>query len=96
MSADWIKTAKVGDKVVCDNHDMAPGMIDIHRGGDPKIGDVVTIEDIYEADGLIWFGFVGFEEFDYWSLNYRPVHPRKTDISIFTGMLKTEPAREDA
>lgn len=98
MTPDWIKTAKVGDKVVCANHDLAPGMLSAREATDPQIGEVVTIEDIYEADGHIWLGFEGFNDFDYWAMNYRPVDPRKTDISIFTDMLKKadKPVEEDA
>jgi hypothetical protein len=98
MSADWIKTAKVGDKVVC-----------VDPTNDPFIKNV-TKGRVYTIRGFIeWYGEVGFYleeltnemclvgvEWAYRSDRFRPVHPRKTDISIFTDMLKTEPVREDA
>lgn len=91
---EWIKTAKAEDEIICIND---RGFSDvIHR--DRKY----TIRSIYEDEGLIYVSLVGVcegsETPGFFPSRFRPVDPRKTDISVFTDMLKTvsKPATEDA
>lgn len=109
MSAEWIKTAKVGDKVT----PIAewPNTREHDNEILPKFGEVYTIRSIeIDADGpgirlieivnqkqiyrdgasLLWC------ECNYAAAGFRPVEPRKTDISIFTGMLNPKRATEPA
>lgn len=86
---DWIKTAKVGDRVVCIDAD------DLSTCRPLKCGDVYVIREIIE-----WHGEFGifleeihneanlWGEYGYYARRFRPVTPRKTDIAIFERMLK--------
>ena len=101
---DWIKTAKVGDKVVCIQA-TARKVNDLGMPGFVA-GQVLTIRAIefFDARGALPQAepFLSFMECDprhYGHYEgFRPVQRRPTDISIFTDMLKGEPVkqREDA
>lgn len=97
--AEWIKSAKVGDKVVC----VEVGWSDAVDEIVPEFGRVYTIRDIeVDWDGVFfklseikneptWYSD-GFFECVFEAENFRPVQPRQTDISIFTRLLNTTPA----
>jgi hypothetical protein len=106
--SDWIKTAKVGDKVVCvDDAPHAPhtvsgytvlpekGRVYTIRGivvGHQWLinyGDGVFLNEIVRPSG----GRTGVEQ--PWNVTrFRPVQPRKTDISVFTALLKSTPTHK--
>lgn len=104
MSADWIKTAKVGDRVVCiDATVSVSGRLVLDC---LSVGAIYTISSLEENhDGIAVDlkecpypfrdpipGYLF--EIGYRASRFRPVQPRKTDITIFTDMLKpvSEPA----
>ncbi len=94
MSADWIKAAKAGDEIICIND---RGFTDvIHRGSK------YAIQFIYEDEGALWVALVGVcERSDapgFSPSRFRPVEPRKTDISFAHEILRkaSKPVREDA
>lgn len=105
--ADWIKTAKVGDKVVCVSEFSKSEQ---HEPWEtfPVLGGVYTIRDIFPRQSGIYlvfeeivnpkahYGDSGFTEAKFSARRFRPVTPRKTDISVFERMLKTvgEPIEE--
>lgn len=108
--SEWIKAAKAGDKVVAIKTDKQPPSV----GVPVPVGTVLTIREIKGAvrsSGFFQIGLL-FEEIKneaimtslgVWELDYdhecfRPVTPRKTDISVFTDMLKTvgKPIEEHA
>jgi hypothetical protein len=106
--AEWIKTAKVGDKVVCVNNvPREPGTVfdDEER---PVIGKVYTIRAMWvDTDGDI---VMDFEELrrsqdthdeygcycGYAAYRFRPVTPRMTDIAWAHAILRkaTKPVKE--
>lgn len=114
---EWVKTAKVGDKVVhVGGRVRGRGRADVSRGEAikrgavlPNRGSVYTIRkiNVCSHDTLIllneidnshligvWGGTIepGFSIYQ-----FRPVQPRKTDISVFERLLHTVPAElEDA
>jgi len=116
MSAEWIKTAKVGDKVVCVDDVNRTIRIDDGFVERPVSGVVYTIRDIvvgkssegpdigfrlveivnqpHDYDDL--FDRKVFVEVSFKASRFRPIAPRKTDISIFTDMLKSvgKPVKE--
>lgn len=83
---------RVGQKVVCVD-DSGYRKI-IHKG------------DVYTVIGLAPGGFIDMIEIDcepdalgnsgFYSRRFRPVQERKTDISVFTAMLKTKKSRINA
>lgn len=104
MSAEWIKTAKIGDKVVCiDDQPLASGL----DTGLVK-GDVYTIINIVFDKGRLPNGIVcdhyaiGLQEVlhpkpkrrggCFGAFRFRPVHPRKTDIAWAYELLRPAPA----
>lgn len=105
--SSWIKTAKAGDKVCCVNDNPHPFTWDQEEA--PKIGAVYTISDIWIEEGLTAFDLVEIKRSDrsrkHWSMfglrvgysahRFRPVQPRKTDISIFTRILNTAPSEHE-
>lgn len=95
---EWVKTAKVGDKVRCIGQVETYG----YSISTPKIGDVVTIRYIgmigggEEGVGFLfeehhnlnwWKQHWGKEAFEsgFMPINYKPL--KNTDISMFTSML---------
>jgi hypothetical protein len=107
MTPDWAKTAQVGDKVTQLEHDE--DWFPMLGEQVPEFGVVYTIRSIYaDYDGVyLRFDEItncpmsyadGFEELAFDAFGFRPVQPRKTDISIFTDMLKTveQPLKEEA
>lgn len=105
---DW----KVGDKVVCVNDGYVPqrwktiGGLDglttgkvytIRRIG-PQYGHVtVSLEEIVRPiRGVKTDGSPLTEEIGYNPSRFRPVQPRKTDISVFTALLHTNKQKEPA
>jgi hypothetical protein len=110
---EWIKTAKVGDKVVCVRDDIDGGYP--NREKRPLEGIVYTIREICEGypsdiDGRgIAIRLVeivnpkiryteGLHEPAWSAHRFRPVTPRKTDISFAHDILRkaTKPVTEDA
>lgn len=102
MTPDWIRTAKIGDKVVC--VDDSEGRVDIasikYR---LKIGAVYTLSEItmqfsepaVSVDEIPsqYLGHDGFYYTGYMAAaRFRPVEPRKTSIEVFTNLLITAPA----
>lgn len=93
--SDWIKTAKVGDKVVCTKQGAWKLTFGRDNGGNaPANGDICTIIEISFAPKgeIAGMAILSLEEFgEHWwdARRFRPVEPRKTDISVFTDMLKT-------
>lgn len=83
----------VGQKVVCvDDTNMR--LEPQERG--PVYGEVYTVRGFYDCDG-IWLSEIkndpvvhtdGFTESAFYIWRFRPLIERKTDISIFTEMLK--------
>lgn len=109
MSPDWINTAKVGDKVTrIPGYGAAADKIG-YGFQFAEFGIVYTIREIY-----VWRGVphilleevvnpicdVNGDELEpaFPAEAFRPVEPRKTDISIFTDILKKadKPVEEDA
>lgn len=105
---EWVRKAKVGDKVVCvcDGSDLPCVPF-----GDavPVAGEIYTIREIEVGleDGEVYLMFQeirndprwcldGFGEVCFHNEDSRPVEPRKTDISVFTQLLHTAPAMEEA
>ena len=97
-------TFRVGQKVVCIDNSMAPGLQRWHGQTYPEIGPVYTVRAIvlsssgYECLLLaeivnpIPDGYRGEGGFE--AVRFRPIVERKTDISIFTDMLMpTTPKR---
>ena len=95
MTPDWIRLAKVGDKVVCVDADDANltlgetytiASITTGRFNNSKYGCVhnvcITLKEANPKKGSV--GFI--------PQRFRPIEPRKTDISIFTRLLITAPA----
>jgi hypothetical protein len=102
--SEWIKTAKVGDKVQC----VRATGIPYHAIVAPSEGDVCAIREIVthgdeillrldeyrnELMTCINHGERFFVEPAFCHTRFRPVMPRKTDISIFTRLLNTAPAQ---
>lgn len=87
--SDWIKTAKVGDRIVCVD---ANGLFVCQP---LQSGEVYVIREIVE-----WYGEIGIlldgihnemhpsGEYGYYAHRFRPVTPRKTDITVFTDILR--------
>lgn len=98
-------TFRVGQKVVCVEDDFAERnklcRIPTHY---PKTGQVYTIRSFVSARGRVFVRLIeiinqpekllGNVEPAFWVERFRPVVETKTDISIFTSMLK--PSRVDA
>lgn len=68
-----------------------------HPYDDPKIGNIYTIAkiDVYEEGVVLVLvehesGDLDFWDRGWYSDGFRPIVERKTDISIFTSMLKNE------
>lgn len=100
MTADWIRYAKVGDKVVCVDAANRPGRF-WRRERKLVAGSVYTITGIFVSEMLLDPGEILFEfaemgkfvdaagrRLGYRACRFRPIQPSKTDISIFTDMLK--------
>ena len=104
---EWIKNAKVGDKVECvstwdgityygEVGPVAGSVYTIREIGilNPDYPEMVTVrlvELVNEAREYSLTRLVGHASFEpsFDARRFRPVEPRKTDISIFTDMLKT-------
>lgn len=86
---------RVGQKVVCVKGPLLKNSNTIQ----PKIGEIYTIREIY-VDPLGGEGLRLVEiicpkhssgmEYGYFRSRFRPVVERKTDISVFTEILKTK------
>jgi hypothetical protein len=103
--SEWIKTAKVGDKVVALSFTGSEGGY-----GDeilPIEGTVYTIRDIMFHEGAICFRLEEIRndvrlylvdgapcvcEITFKWSRFRPVQPRQTDISVFERLLNTVPS----
>lgn len=96
----WIQRAKPGDKVVCVNLEYTHPDFEIWgwTETDPQIGDIGTIREVFEESGLIWLKLAEFPGWDYSASHFRPVEPRKTDISFAHEILRkaTKPVEENA
>lgn len=109
----WIHRAKPGDKVVCIRDDFLEGYAHIETrpvvGGIYTIREIDPNYPKAKSACLVALRLVEIRnpvlpyiEGEYeaaWNYErFRPVEPRKTDISIFTDMLKTvgKPVTEDA
>ena len=93
----------VGQKVVCIRGATRSSMT---RGNwAPKTGGVYTVRGIYNGPERVDLNFEEYvhhefhdcgAEYGWDASRFRPVVERKTDISIFTDMLKTQRVRTDA
>jgi hypothetical protein len=95
-------TFRVGQKVVCveDGPTFQPGKMWSMLSSYPVIHGVYTIRDVLLAFSCQYVRLVevsnprdnwipiGYAEPCFWHALFRPVVERKTDISIFTAMLK--------
>jgi len=104
----WIQKAKIGDKVVCEKVDPVLGT-SWHASERLQAGKVYTIASIWLCENRVVFDFDEQKRSDeacafygmklgYGAWRFRPVQPRKSDISIFTDMLKAvdQPVKEEA
>jgi hypothetical protein len=104
----WIQPAKVGDKVACV---LDVELIEDSAESEilPQKGEIYTIRDIEPGEDGIFLRFVeivnvpgyyldGFGECSFHEEGFRPVEPRKTDISFAHDILRkaTKPVTEDA
>lgn len=105
--SEWIKTAKVGDKVVCVDAANVPGKV--WRHGDAIFeGQIYAILDMWvDHEGDVVLEFVekrrswktsaelGFRA-GYKARRFRPVTPRNADISFAHDILRkaTKPVEE--
>ena len=102
----WERYAKVGDKVQCI---LDVDLIEDSAESDtlPVKGEIYTIRDIEAADDGIYLRFVeivnapgfyfeGYGECSFHTEGFRPVEPRKTDISFAHEILRkaTKPVEE--
>lgn len=96
MTPEWVKNAKVGDKVVC--IDGTPKFY-IAGANILKTNEVCTIRFIGLWKGDLDRVVIQTEEHinthlnEYYepafnAANFKPLEKRKTDISVFTSMLK--------
>lgn len=96
---EWVKTAKVGNKVVCVSIPTGQEQDEIF----PTIGEVYTIRDVEVFEGEVFLRFMelrnpvkrygnDYGECLFGSWRFRPVHCRLTDISVFTRLLNTVPS----
>jgi hypothetical protein len=79
---------RIGQKVVCIRdgghppHVLFSWQFAPNDLSGPALGEIVTIDDIYDEVGICWLGFVEWDHnFD--ALDFRPL----TDISVFKKML---------
>lgn len=75
----------VGMKLVCVNNDGQHQHL--------RLDAVYTIAAIGKAFGRLYVGLVevpGAGPFNWYAYRFRPVQPRKTDISVFTAMLSPQ------
>jgi hypothetical protein len=91
--SDWIKTAKVGDDVVCTKLDAWFAVTEgrDNEGIFPEYGEIYVIGFIDAIEDKVFLGLVGIDGW-YWSEHFRPVEKRPTDISSLTALLKSAPA----
>lgn len=102
----WIQRAKPGDKVVCidDHQNDGPIKLDHITLGVEYTIRSIGIEDRHDREPMVSLWLVGvrrdcfwhgklIEDFGFRHDRFRPVDPRKTDISIFTSMLTKAPQR---
>lgn len=104
--SDWVKTAKVGDRVVCVD-DQFPGNSFYAQTNTPAKGQTYTIRGIFpvfhEDKEHICLRLmeivnperdyeIGVVEPGFLVRRFRPVEPRKTDISVLTVLLSSAPA----
>lgn len=89
---DW----HVGMKVVCISEQYRPTSAPDERDILPREGQVYTIRSFHKS-GNLWLVEIrnkrrvwstGRHEYAFHPSRFRPVQPRKTDISMFTAMLK--------
>jgi len=97
--SEWIKTAKVGDDVVCTKTDAWVPVTDgrDNEGIFPECGQVYVILCFDVVGDDVFLGLVGIDGW-YHSMHFRPVEKRKTDISGPKALLNSAPApvTEDA
>jgi len=92
---------RIGQKVVCIKNNMTAGTRR-RRGVDyPDVGGVYTVAAAWTGEagyGLLQFYELRLpKKYRKWGFRasyFRPVVERKTDISIFTAMLKTQKTSE--
>lgn len=90
---DW----KVGDKVVCIKRGKwaADGPQLAIR--DPEYNEICEIAGFYLCEDGVYLRLVSYPEWSvYAAARFRPVQPRKTDISVFTALLNTNKQKEPA
>ena len=93
---EWLKTAKVGDEVVCIAEPINPNIPENIKY--PKKGEIVKIKLIAELSagyeiGLVFYGYppqmAGWDILYHDPFDFKPLQSRPTDISVFTGLLKS-------
>lgn len=102
---------RVGQKVVCVKEGLwtcektCPEWCSHYRPKLPQYGDILTIREISSGDDGHFIRFVELNnaglptldgEFQFSSIQFRPLVERKTDISIFTAMLNPSKQTVDA
>lgn len=87
---------KIGEKAACIRYDWQSPHGSAVPPYAPKVGEIFTVRAaaIDPEDGVL---MLVFDEIDHeWDAeNFRPLVKRKTDISVFKAMLKTEPEAAD-
>jgi hypothetical protein len=90
-------TFRVGQKVVC--IDASGGALNWGGKRRPVLGAVYTVRSVYrqedEPEGILLEEIINQlhpcgDEYGFRARRFRPIVERKTDISIFTAMLKTD------
>ncbi|WP_306049259.1 hypothetical protein [Oceaniradius stylonematis] len=102
----WWKRAKPGDRVVCIASQFAFGSATGPWGAHHHVkqGSVWTIAKIYPGDHFddcliesAWLALEGNDPSDLLQVEaFRPVEPRKADISVFTDMLRSDEREREA
>lgn len=92
MTPDWMKTCKIGDRIVC-----IRSIRDVAVGGRVYVvSGFLTHRNMRSDHGLYDIGLMveGDRRTVYDPRSFRPLEFRPTDISVFTNMLvrQTEPA----
>lgn len=91
MSAEWIKTAKVGDKVVCIEGCTSFALYENHVYEITEIGTGMMGHGMISVAGTVG----GIDTIPHWfATRFRPVHPRKTDIAWAYELLNNVPAKQ--
>lgn len=80
---------RVGQKVVCVDDSATPGRKWMH-GDKPTVGKIYEVMgfEIDYRDGKLCLIVDAFPHWGFKAWRFRPIVERKTDIEIFTSMLK--------